>query len=109
MRWTPGVARENIAKRLLPLLRLIPLPHPFDGVREKLSLSVANTVAGSAAEEVLIFVPLLLEDLGHPVVGFNPVVHAVAHHVGVEQILIADRDENADRLLRLFGNQRFVE
>src|ERR1700679_2817983 len=91
-------------RRLLPFLRRVTFPHPFNRVREELRLSVANTVAGTAAEEVLIFVTLLLEYLGHPVIGFHPVVHPVAHHVGVEQILVADRDENADRLLRFFGN-----
>src|SRR5262249_3208221 len=69
--------------RLLPFLRRVTFPHPFNSVREELRLSVANTVAGTAAKYVLIFVTLLLEYLGHPVIGFHPVVHPVAHHIGV--------------------------
>src|SRR5262249_21438414 len=45
----------------LPIfLRAISLPDPFDGVREKLRLGVADAVAGIATEQILIFVALLL-------------------------------------------------
>src|SRR5262245_13362417 len=69
---------------LLLLLGTVSLPDPFDCVREKLLLGVANTVASTTAEQVLVFVALLLERLGHPVIGFHPVVHTVSHRVGVE-------------------------
>src|SRR5262245_49482246 len=45
---------------LLVFLRGVPLPYPFDGVREELLLGITDTVAGPAAEQVLVLVALLL-------------------------------------------------
>ena len=53
-------------------------------------------MAGTATEQILILIAFGLEHFGHLVVRFDPVVHAVAHDVGVEQIPIAHGDEQAD-------------
>src|SRR5579864_6783683 len=95
--------------RLLALLWRIPLPYPFDGVREKLRLGVADAVAGAATEQVLVLVALGLEHLGHAVVGLYPVVHAVAHDVRVEQVRVADGEEHPDGFLGAVENERLVE
>src|SRR5262249_4013514 len=52
---------------------------------------------------------LVLQHLGHAVIGFHPVVHAVAHHVGVEQVLVADGDEQPDGFPGAVGNERLVK
>jgi len=39
-------------KRLFVQLRCIPVPHPFDGVREKLRLRGTDAVAGTATEQI---------------------------------------------------------
>src|SRR5262245_12285666 len=64
--WRFGDATKQA---LLVFLRGIPLPDPFDGVRQELCLGIADAVAGAAAEQVLMLVALLLQHLGHPVVG----------------------------------------
>ena len=70
---------------------------------KELRLGVTNAVSGVSAKEVLVGIALGLEDFGHAMVGFHPVVHAVAHDVGVEEIPVTHGKENPQRLLRAFG------
>src|SRR3954453_23655083 len=95
--------------RLLARLRGVPPPYPLAGVREELLLGVTDAVPCPAAEEVMILVVLSLQHFGHAVVGLDPVVHPVPHHVGIQQIRVADREEDPDRLLRAVGDERLVK
>ena len=60
-------------------------------------------------KQVLIFIPLGLEHFSHAVIGFYPVVHAVAHDIRVEQVPVADGDEQSDGFPGAAGNERFVK
>src|SRR5262249_37484373 len=95
---TPAADRQNSAKRprrSLALLGCIASPHPFDGVRQELRLGIADAVAGVSAEEILVLIALALQHLGHAVVGLDPVVHAIAQDVGVEQVAVPHGNENS--------------
>jgi hypothetical protein len=59
-------------------------------VREELCLRVAHAVAGIQAEQVLVMIAFGLQRFGHAIVCLNPVVHAIAHHIGIEQIGLFD-------------------
>ena len=69
------------------------MPNPLDGVRQELNLGVTNPMAGILAKEILVGITLGFENFGHAMVGLDPVVHAVAHHVRVERIIITHREE----------------
>ena len=58
-------------------------PDPLDGMGEKLSLGICNAMTGVLAKKVLVGIPFGLKGLGHEMVGLNPVVHAIAHHIRV--------------------------
>src|SRR5205823_12977221 len=78
----------DMRPRSLALLGRIPSPHPFNGMRQELRLGIANAVASVSAEKILVLVALGLQYLGHAVVGLDPVVHPVAHDVGVQEISV---------------------
>ena len=63
---------------------MIALPDVFEGFGQCLLFYGAVGVAGVAGEDELIVVALGGEDAGHVLVGDDPVVHVVAHDVGVE-------------------------
>ena len=66
-------------------------------------------MAGILAEVILIGIALGLEDLGHAVVGFDPVMHAVAHDVGVVVVAIADGHVETDGLTLALRDEGVVE
>ena len=63
-------------------------------------------MAGVAGEDELVVVALGGQHLGHVLVGQHPVVHVVAHDVGVEQVAVADVHPDAERLRRAVRDQR---
>ena len=89
--------------------RLIALPKPFEGAGENLAAGIADAVARILAEEVLVVIALGLKDLGHAVIGFDPVMHAVAHDVRVVVVAVADGHVEADGLGLALRNEGLVE
>src|SRR3954463_14523069 len=76
----------------------ISLPRIFERNRQSLLPHTLVAVPGVAREHVLVVIALLRQHLRHALVGQDPVVHAVAHEIRVEQIAIADFQPDADRL-----------
>ena len=87
----------------------IAVPDPFDGVRKELGFGVADAVAGVLAEEVLVGIAFGLEDFGHAVIGFDPVVHAVTHDVGVVVVAVSNGEKDAERFWGDVGDEGVVE
>ena len=85
------------------------MPHPFDGMGQELNLGVADPVTGILTEKILVLITLLLENSGHAVVGFHPVMHAVTHDVRVEQVIIPYRKKEPDGFLRRVRDQFVVK
>ena len=78
--------------------RFVALPDVFEGFGEGLHFDGAVYVECVLSEDELVVVLLCGEDAGHALVGFDPVVHVVAHDVGVVKILVTDFHPNANRL-----------
>ncbi len=62
-------------------------------------------VAGVAGEDELVGVVFGGEDAGHVFVGDDPVVHVVAHEVGVVEVAVAYFKPKAERLARGVGDE----
>ena len=92
-------AAENPFQRLAGG-RVIVLPDVFEGFGEGLQFDGAVDMAGVPGEDELVVVVLCGEGFGHVFVGDDPVVHVVAHDVGVEEVAVADFHPDADRLAR---------
>ena len=74
-----------------------------------MNLGVADPVTGILAKKILVIITLGFENLGHAVVGFHPVMHAVAHDVWVKRIIIAHRKKETDGFLRSVWDQFVVK
>ena len=72
-------------------------------------LDCAVYVAGVGSEDELVVVALGGECFGHFFVGLDPVMHVVAHDVGVEEVVVADFKPDADGLRRAVGDDVLVE
>ena len=60
------------------------MPHPFDGMGQELNLGIADPVTGILTEKILVLITLRLENSGHAVVGFHPVMQSVYQFLGAE-------------------------
>ena len=85
------------------------MPHPFDCMSEELNLGVADPVTGILTKKILVLITLGLENLGHPVVGFHPVMHAIAHDVWVKEVIIPHRKKETDGFLGRVRDQFVVK
>ena len=72
---------------------------------QELNLGIADPVTGILTEKILVIITLGFENLGHAVVGFHPVMHAIAHDVWVEKVIIPHRKKEPDRFLRRVWDQ----
>jgi hypothetical protein len=86
----------------------IALPEPLQRFRQRLLLYRAVAVDGVAGEDELVGVALGGQGRGHAFVRDDPVVHLVAHDVGVEQVAIAHFHPDAQRLRRAVGDEAFT-
>jgi hypothetical protein len=75
---------------VFPSWRSITLPHVFQRFREGLLSHGAVNMHGIAGEYELLVIALRGQDLRHAFIGQDPIVHVVAHHVGVEKVPVAD-------------------
>jgi len=87
----------------------VALPDVLERFGEGLGFDCVVYVAGVAGEEELVRVVLGGEDAGHVLVGDDPVVHVVAHHVGVVEVTVAYFEPEAQRLAAGFGDESSVE
>ena len=71
---------------------------------QELNLGVADPMTGILAKKILVGITLGFQDFSHAMVGLDPVVHAVAHHIRVERIIITHRKEQTDGFLLALGN-----
>src|SRR5579863_7456239 len=85
--------------------RMVALPDVLEGFGEGLEAGSAVDVAGVLGEDELVLIALGSEGASHVFVGQDPVVHVVAHDVGVEEIEIADLHPDADGLARRIGDE----
>ena len=76
------------------------MPYIFKGSGEGLLSDGAIGASGVAGEDELIVVLLGREDLGHVLVGEDPIVHVVAQGVHVEVVAVADFHPDAQGLGR---------
>jgi len=76
------------------------VPYEFEGFGEGLLFYCSVDVAGVAGEEELVVVAAGGEDFGHQLVRGDPVVHVVAHGVGVEEVRVTYLHPEADGLGR---------
>ena len=76
------------------------MPNPFDSMGQKLNLGVADPMTGILAKKILVLISLGFKNLGHAVVGFDPVMHAVAHDVWVEKVIIPHRKKEPNGFLQ---------
>ena len=68
----------------------ISLPKILQSFGKSLLPDGAVHMDGVASEDELVVIALGGQYLGHALVGYDPVVHVVAHDVGIEEILVAD-------------------
>ena len=87
----------------------ISLPHPLNRMGHELGLGVTDAVAGITTKQVLILITFSLQHLGHLVIRFHPVVHAVTHDVWIKVISIANGDKQANRLLGTARDDRLMK
>ena len=66
-------------------------------------------VSGVARKYELIVISLGGERLRHVLVGQNPIVHSVAHHIGIEKIAIAHLHPDPYRFPGILPNEVLVE
>ena len=71
----------------LRALRVIPLPHILERFRQRLHPHCAIHVSRILCKHKLVVIPLRCQHLRHALVGLDPVVHVVAHHVGIVEIV----------------------
>jgi len=100
---------SRLCSQSLVLFGGVSSPYPFDGVRQELRLCVADAVAGVLAKQILVVVAPGLQHFSHAVVCLDPVVHAIAHDVGVETVAVANGHENPDGLLWGLLNELVVK
>src|SRR5580698_6596890 len=87
----------------------VALPDVFEGFGQGLQLCCVVHVAGVDGENILVVIALCGEDFGHLLVGEDPVVHVVAHGIGVVEVLVADFHPDANGFGRRVGNEVLVE
>ena len=85
------------------------LPEVLEGFGEGLSFDCVVYVAGVASEHELVRIVLGGEDAGHVFVGDDPVVHVVAHDVGVVEVAVSYFKPETERLARRVGDQGLME
>src|SRR4051794_88565 len=85
----------------------IALPGVEQCFGQGLVLDFAVGVAGAQGEDVAVVVALGLEDVGHLVVGDDPVAEAGGGGFGAV-VVFADFEPDADGFLFAFGNDVFV-
>ena len=78
----------------------VTLPEVLEGFGEGLGSDGVVDVAGVLGEDELVGVVLGGQDAGHGFVGDDPVVHVVAHGVGVVEVAVADFQPEAEGLAR---------
>ena len=78
-------------------------------MRQDLRLRITDSVAGIKTIQILIVIAFRLQDSSHAVVRLHPIVHAIAHDIGIEIIAVADGHPDAERLDRTFRNELIVE
>ena len=82
---TPGTgARECPLKSILRPRDRVPLPHIFQSFGQGLLFDGAVGVPGVTRKYKLIVIAFGGQHSGHILVGQDPVVHVVAHHIGIE-------------------------
>src|SRR5580658_10189689 len=64
---------------------------------------------GIAGENKLIMIALVRKNLGHVLVGYDPIMHVIAHDIRIEKILVADFHPNADGFGGTVRNEMFVK
>jgi hypothetical protein len=74
-----------------------------------LLLHGAVDVSGVAGENELIVIALDSEYGGHAFVSENPVVHVIAHDVGIQQVAVANLQPDAQGLGRAIGDEMLVK
>ena len=77
------------------MTRRVSLPEVFQRLWEQLCLHGGVAVASVADETELVGVPLFLEDFRHPLVRQDPIVHVVAHDIGIEEVPVSNTHPNA--------------
>ena len=87
----------------------VALPEVFEGFGQGLLFDGVVGVAGVAGEDELVVVAAGGEDAGHVFVGEDPVVHVVAHGVGIEEVAVAYFHPEADGLAGGVGDEGAVE
>src|SRR3954454_17368954 len=80
--------------------RTIPLPNVFQRLGKGLLSHCAIDMPGVASENELVVIALCSKHSGHIFVGENPIMHAVAHDIWIEQIAVANFHPDSDRLGR---------
>ena len=65
------------------------MPEIFEGFGESLRFYGAVGVARVLRKDELIVIAFGGEHLRHVLIGDDPVVHVVAHHIGIEKIAVA--------------------
>ena len=87
----------------------VAVPDVFEGFGEGLALDGVVDVVGVAGEDELVVVSPGGQGLGHVLIGEDPVMHAIAHDVGIVEIAVADLQPDTDVLAGRVGDEPGVE
>src|ERR1035441_7912559 len=103
--------RDSAPTRLLSeqnagsLLYGIALPDVLEGLGQDLDVDCAVGVSGVAGEDELVVIALGGENLGHILIGDDPVMHVIAQGVHVEVVAVADLHPDAQGLGGAVGDE----
>src|SRR5665213_945999 len=70
-------------------------PYVFQGFGQRLLFYLAVRVPRVSGENKLVVIALVSQNLRHALVGHDPIVHVVAHRIGMEQVAIANLHPDA--------------
>src|SRR5215467_9975545 len=93
-----------VPRSVLALCRWVSLPEIFERLGERLPHDGAVYMHCVPREYKLVVISLVCENLRGALVCQNPIMHVVAHYVGIEKIFVADFHPNANRLRRTPGD-----
>jgi len=87
----------------------IALPDVLQCFRKRLEADSVVNVAGVFSKDKLIVIVLCGQHARHALVGHHPVVHAIVHGIGVEEVVVAYLHPDADGFARTLGDEMLVK
>src|SRR6266498_4377459 len=90
-------------------MRYVALPDVLQSLGKRLLFRGTIHMPSIAGKDKLVVVALGGEDLRHILVGEDPVVHVVAHHIGIEQIPVPNFHPHSYRLCRTPRDEMLVK